>query len=133
MKRIVLWMMAMMFMGGLAMAQNGQRGGGQQMDPKERATRMTERMVKEYSLNDTQKQQLQEANVAWVEKMGTRTRGERGKKSEVSKEDREKMMKEMKEAREAYEKELQKILTKEQFADYTKKQAERESRMRNRQ
>ena len=39
-------------------------------EPKVRAERMTERMVKEYSLNDTQKQQLLEANLALVEKMG---------------------------------------------------------------
>ena len=31
---------------------------------------MTERMVKEYSLNEDQKQQLQDVNLTWVQKDG---------------------------------------------------------------
>ena len=50
MKRIVFWMVALLLMSGVAMAQGNRQGGRQQMDPKTRAERMTERMVKEYSL-----------------------------------------------------------------------------------
>ena len=55
MKRIVFWMVALLLMSGVAMAQGNRQGGRQQMDPKTRAERMTERMVKEYSLNEDQK------------------------------------------------------------------------------
>lgn len=69
MKRIVLiWMTALM-MGGVVMAQHAGRSD-RMPDAKVRAERMTERMAKEYSLDDTQKKQLLEANLALVEKMG---------------------------------------------------------------
>lgn len=68
MKRIVLIWMAAFLMGGMAMAQHARRSD-KMPEPKVRAERMTERMVKEYSLNDTQKQQLLEANLALVAKM----------------------------------------------------------------
>ena len=104
------------------------------MTPKERAEQMTERMVKEYSLNDTQKKQLFEVNLAQCEKMGDRAsmRPQRdGKKApEMTKEEREKMRAEMKANSEAYNAQLQKIMTKDQYASYTKKQAEREQRMK---
>ena len=54
MKRIVFWMVALLLMSGVAMAQGNRQGGRQQMDPKTRAERMTERMVKENSLNEDQ-------------------------------------------------------------------------------
>ena len=65
MKRIVFWMVALLLMSGVAMAQGNRQGGRQQMDPKTRAQRMTERMVKEYSLNEDQKQQLLDVNLGW--------------------------------------------------------------------
>ena len=46
------------------------------------------------------------------------------------KEEREKMRAEMKANSEAYNAQLQKIMTKDQYASYTKKQAEREQRMK---
>ncbi len=54
----------------MAIAQDAPRRDSKKFDPKERAERMTERMVKEYSLNDTQKQQLLDANMALVQKLG---------------------------------------------------------------
>ncbi len=54
-------------MGGMAMAQHAHHSD-KMPEPKVRAERMTERMVKEYSLNNTQKQQLLEANLALVRK-----------------------------------------------------------------
>ena len=48
----------------------------------------------------------------------------------VPKEEREKMCAEMKANSEAYNAQLQKIMTKDQYASYTKKQAEREQRMK---
>ena len=148
MKRIVFWMVALLLMSGVAMAQGNRQGGRQQMDPKTRAERMTERMVKEYSLNETQKKQLLEANMALMEKMGTRPgkmkpemrQGKEGqsqatdsctckqdkrKAPRMSKEDREKMRQEMKASREAYDASLKKIMTKEQYEAYTKQKAER--------
>ena len=132
MKRIAFFMMALLLVSGMAMAQGGQRGGNRQMDPKQRAENMTERMVKEYSLNDTQKQKLLEANLAFVEKMSAPQKDANGKREKMSNEDREKMRAEMKKNREDYDAKLKEILTKEQYDTYTKKQAERESKMKNR-
>ena len=109
MKRIVLIWMAAFLMGGMAMAQHA-RHSDKMPEPKVRAERMTERMVKEYSLNDTQKQQLLEANLALVEKMGDKRE-------------------EMKTARIAYDSQLQKIMTEEQYAAYSKKVQDRKAKM----
>lgn len=112
MKRISFLMIALLLVGGMAMAQAPRKGDKRKVDPKERAERMTERMAKEFSLTDAQKKELLTANMALVEK------------------DCEKMRQEMKASREAYDGQLKKILTKEQYAAYTKKQAEREQRRR---
>ena len=71
MKRIAFLMIALFMIGGVVMAQ-GQRGEHKKMTPAERAEKMTERMVKEYSLNDVQKKQLLEENLARCEKMDAR-------------------------------------------------------------
>lgn len=112
MKRISFLIIAIILMGGVAMAQGHRKGGNRKVDPKERAERMTERMVKEYSLNDAQKKELLAANTALAEK------------------DRERMRQEMKTSREAYDAQLKKIMTEEQYAAYTKKQAERRQQMK---
>ena len=78
MKRISFLLAALLMMGGMVMAQ-GPRRGGQDMDPKTRAERMTERMAKEYSLNETQKKELLEVNMAFVQKMGERPGRRRGR------------------------------------------------------
>lgn len=134
MKRIVFWMVALLLISSAVMAQ-GNRRGGAPVDAKTRAERMTERMVKEYSLNDEQKQQLQVANLAWVEKMSANqgVRADRQKDSKaakLTKEEGEKRMAEMKKSREEYNAQLKKIMTKDQYDAYTKKQAEREKQMR---
>lgn len=156
MKRIAFFMVALMLMGGMVMAQ-GPRKEGKRIDPKERAERMTERMAKEYSLNDRQKKELLQANMTFMEKMGNRAEGTRhhvrhgvkpGKRSgectqatdscccrksqapSMSKEERQKMHQEMKASREAYNAQLQKIMTKDQYEAYVKKQAERHQKMR---
>lgn len=154
MKRISLLMVALLMIGGLAMAQGQRKGDDKRMDPKARAERMTERMVKEYSLNDTQQKQLLEVNLAMVEKTGSRSEGmksgvKQGKKDKctqvtdsccskkegkkapkMTKEDREKMRSEANASREAYDVQLKKIMTKEQYNAYTQKQAERQQKMK---
>ena len=127
-----------------AMAQHA-RHSDKMPEPKVRAERMTERMVKEYSLNDTQKQQLLEANLALVEKMGDmpmhRAKAYKhhkrdGKRHQLTDEQRaqkkaemEKKREEMKTARIAYDSQLQKIMTEEQYAAYSKKVQDRKAKM----
>lgn len=134
MKKIVFWMFALLLMSSAVMAQ-GNRRGGAPMDAKTRAERLTERMVKEYSLNNEQKQKLQVANLAWVEKMNANQVARPGqqkneKAAKMTKEERDKRMAEMKKSREEYDAQLKKILTKDQYDAYTKKQAEREKQMK---
>lgn len=145
MKRIILIMVAAFLMGGMVMAQHARRGD-KMPEPKVRAERMTERMAKEYSLNDTQKKQLLEANLTLVEKMGDMPKHRRGDmrkgkkdcKCACSKTDEQRAQKkaemtkkreEMTAARAAYDAQLQKIMTKEQYATYTKKMQDRKAKM----
>ena len=119
MKKIGFLIVALLLTGGMAMAQ-GPRNRNK-MNPKERAERMTERMAKEYSLNEAQKKDLLEANMALTEKMANR--------AEDKKAEREELRKEMQNNRDAYDAKLKKILTEEQYAAYSKKQAERQKKM----
>ena len=52
------------------------------------------------------------------------------KAAKMTKEEREKKMAEMKKSREDYDAQLKKIMTKEQYDSYVKKQAEREKQMK---
>lgn len=150
MKKIILLLVTAFLMGGMAMAQQVRRGD-KMPDPKTRAERMTERMVKEYSLNDTQKKQLQETNLALMEKMGNMSMSRRpdmgrgdnnksgkkeGRRPQMTDEERTKMKtemeknrKEMETARTAYDTQLQKIMTKDQYAAYTKNMKDRQAKM----
>ncbi len=147
MKRIIMIMVAAFLMGGMVMAQHARRGG-KMPEPKVRAERMTERMAKEYSLNDTQKKQLLEANLALVEKMGDmpmHRRGDmrKGKKDctcTCSKADKHHSQRDsiarkegrkarLTAARTAYNVQLQKIMTKDQYAAYTKNMQDRKAKM----
>lgn len=138
MKRIAFLMVALLMMGGITAMAQGHRGDHKRMTPKERAEKMTERMVKEYSLNDTQKAQLLELNLAQCEKMDGRMSmhpkkdAKKGGKetSKMPKEERKKMREEREANRTAYNTQLQKIMTQDQYASYLKKQSEREQRMK---
>lgn len=146
MKRIAFLMVALLMMGGITAMAQGHRGDHKRMTPQQRAEKMTERMVKEYSLNDTQKAQLLQLNLAQCEKMDGRMSmhskkamkkdmkkdGKKNRKEapKMTQEEREKMRAEMKAAKENYNVQLQKIMTPDQYASYLKKQSEREQRMK---
>ncbi|KAA6349252.1 hypothetical protein EZS27_003363 [termite gut metagenome] len=112
MKRIVYLVIAFFIVSNMAMAQAPRGGNDRNIDPKTRAERMTERMVKDYSLTDEQKAQVYEANLALMQKMGTIMQGDRDKQRE-----------EMGKSRDAYNVQLKKIMTEEQYATYTKNQS----------
>lgn len=154
MRRIALLSVFALFVGGMSMAQDAPqhpRRGNDAPDPKVMAERMTERMAKEYSLNDEQKQQLLEANQALMEKTGNfrpaprrrpqkgEARPERKERPQLTDEQREqqkaefeKKRAEMETARKDYETRLQSIMTKEQYASYSKKQEERKAKLEER-
>ena len=119
MKKIGFLIVALLLTGGMAMAQ-GPRNGNK-MNPKERAEGMTERIAKKDSLNEAQKKDLLEANMAFTEKMANRAEDKKAEMEEVRKE--------MQNNRDAYDAKLKKILTEEQYAAYSKKQAERQKKM----
>lgn len=108
--------------GGLAMAQGPRKEGKMKMDPKERAEKMTERMAKEYSLNEEQKKELFDLNLAFNEKMA--------KKAEDKTVEKEQIHKEMKANHDVYDAQIKKIMTEEQYASYAKNQAERLKKMK---
>ncbi|MCD7932073.1 MAG: DUF4890 domain-containing protein [Tannerellaceae bacterium] len=89
-KRVSLMLAAVFTLGGVAMASEA-REGRKGMDPKAHAEKMTERMVKEYNLDDTQKQQVLDLNQTMAEKMGNRPMMHRhGKKGKPEQMDRAK-------------------------------------------
>lgn len=129
MKKIALLLITLFATGTMLMAHGGpRRGEHRNMNIKERAERTAERMTKEYSLNETQKRQVYEANLIMMadmqssHKQGPRNgrhpgfdkkkspdckcdakqttkRGEKEKKVARNGEDREKIVKERKEKR----------------------------------
>lgn len=119
MKKIGLLMTVLLMACSMVMAQ-GPRGG-RNMDPKERAKQTTERMVKDYSLTDTQKEQVQKLNLEMFESM-----------SKITGDDRDARRTKMQTIREDYNKKLKEVLTEEQYNKYVKDEEERRQRMRNR-
>lgn len=158
MRKITLLLITLFITSTMLMAQGGPRRGEHRgMNIKERAEQMAEQMTKEYSLNDTQKRQVYEANLIMMadmqpsHKQGSGARRHPGfdkKKGDAdskcnaavdrpSKENREEMMKErkekrmaeMKKSREEYDTKLKGIFTKAQYEAYAKNQVERQKRM----
>lgn len=124
MKKINFLLFAMLMMCGITMAQsNGEKG--KDFDPMTRAERMTDHMAKEYSLNADQKQKLYNANYDFAQKMAQFPRKNAEETQQLSKEDRKKVHEAMKDARESYENSLKSILSVDQYADYTSKEAAR--------
>ncbi len=143
MKKIILGLMAAMTIGATAMAQS------QVADRSEMIQKRTESVAKKYGLSDEQKQKLLELNTKYADIMGPsmRMRGNRGYggamrqrhgsnfgarpengdsaalgRFRLSEEQRARLderRKQMKEQREAYNKELQAIMSDEQYKSYT--------------
>lgn len=122
MKRFNLFLMAILLMGGVVMAQDSRRGDKKDVTPEVRAQRMTDRMVKEYSLNEKQAKELQAANLELVKQMQVN--------KEQAKAEKRQKREDMKSMRDAREAQLKKILTTDQYTAYQKKQAEREKGMK---
>lgn len=121
MKRFNLFLIAILLMGGAVMAQ-GPRKGDRNVTPEAQAQRMTDKMVKEYSLNEAQTKQLLSANLELAKQMLANR--------QEAKEDKMQKREEMKAMRETREVQLKKILTDEQYSAYQKKQSEREKGMK---
>ena len=122
MKKFNLFLMAILLMGGVAMAQGPKRGDKKDGTPEVRAQHMTDRMVKEFSLNEKQAKELQAANLEFAKQMQT--------KKEQAKAEKKQKREEMKAMRDARETQLKQILTEDQYTAYQKKQAEHEKGMK---
>ncbi|MBP5339881.1 MAG: DUF4890 domain-containing protein [Prevotella sp.] len=150
MKKMVLALIAALTMTTSMMAQddNRQNRERRQFDRTEMLKQRTDRMVKAYGLNEEQAKQLLDLNTKYAEQMGPgrgfRPGGERGQRPErmermnaprpdsMKNAPRPQMemngnFEKMREAREAFEKDLQKILTEEQFKAYKEDEAKRQS------
>lgn len=132
MKRISFLMIALVMSIGMIMAQGPRRGERKQIDPKTRAERMTERMAKEYELNESQKAKLLEVNLSMAEKATDKPMARPHKKHRGAEkgEEREKRMAAMKESREAYDGKLKEIFTTEQYTKFEKNRTERMEKMK---
>jgi Spy/CpxP family protein refolding chaperone len=147
MKKVIIAFAALLTMSTVAMAQEGFQGEnkGKKFDRTEMIQKRTDRMVKEFGLNETQAKKLLELNTEYAGKMGGPRMGRGGNRGphngegndstmhkrmpmpprdslnnapRPNKEEMEKHMKEMKTNREAYETELKKIMTDEQYKNY---------------
>ncbi|KAA6318170.1 hypothetical protein EZS27_031786 [termite gut metagenome] len=123
MKKVVYLVIAFLVVSSVAIAQ-APRGEGaegrKRVDAKTRAERLTERLVKEYSLTDEQKKQVSEANLAWMKQLDGIVQGDN--------KEREAQREKMKKAHEKYDAQLKKILTSEQYDAYIKDQSKRQNR-----
>lgn len=154
MKKSILLIFALMLTGTMAMAQNDDNQNSNNNmqnrkapDATEMATRQTERMVKELSLNDTQKAALLQLNKQYAGKMGgmmgrhggqrqmksnssSSTDGTTGttmqnKRQRPSDSDMQKMGTNNNSQMTEYNTQLKKILTTEQYNTYTQKMQNR--------
>jgi Spy/CpxP family protein refolding chaperone len=136
MKKIVFAIVAALMVGATVNAQERQ-GRRQQMNPEEMMKQRTERVVKQYGLNDEQAAKLLELNKKFEGKLHGGMRGGRGgqmrggnggqrpdgaRRGEGGRPERPQMTdeqrKEMQANMEAYNKELAEILTPEQLKKY---------------
>ena len=135
MKKIFFIMVTLLVTAGMAMAQGpgpkGPRGErGEKQDPKVQAEQKTERMAKTLLLNDAQKQQVLELNLAEAEKRAelrpTTPPAEGEKPAKPSAEEREKRRQEMEAQRAAYDAKLKTILTPEQYTKFSERKNNQE-------
>lgn len=156
MKKMMMAIAAMMVISTASMAQdnNEKKQAPRKMDRTEMVKHRTDRMVKEYGLDEAQAQKLLELNTAYADKMprmggqrpgGPRPQGQSDVKQKVdgttgataqqpaerpSKEQMEARRAEMMKNTEAYHAELKKILTDEQYNKFIENQKNRQQRSR---
>lgn len=131
MRKFSLLMMLFLMIGGVAMAQKPMKK--ESMTPEMRAQKMTDRMVKELSLNEQQAKSVQVLNLQFVEQMKDKKMGMKDKalcdscKKMVKerKAENHKMRREFKESKELRNDQLKTILTKDQYDLYMKNMKER--------
>ena len=72
MKKAILTMVALVMMGGAAIAQDEQKKDNDKRMPNktEMIQRRTDMMVNRYGLNDKQKEKLQKLNTEYADKLG---------------------------------------------------------------
>ena len=150
---MMLAIAAMMIVSTASMAQdNNEKKQPRKMDKTEMVKHRTDRMVKEYGLDEAQAKKLLELNTTYADKMprmgghrpgGPRPQGKPDGEKKVdgstgataqqpaerpSKEQMEARRAEMKKNAEAYNAELKKILTDEQYQKFTENQKNRPQR-----
>ena len=138
MKKMMMTLLAAVMVSTAAVAQNKDDNKSPQDNNRkqEMVKHRTDRLVKDYQLNDQQAGQLLELNTKYADKMRPHhphhhgphgMKGQRpeppkgdkkGERPEPPKGDRQDRRKEMDETMKAYEAELQKIMTPEQFKKY---------------
>ena len=138
MKKMMMTLLAAVVVSTAAVAQNKDDNKSPQDNNRkqEMVKHRTDRLVKDYQLNDQQARQLQELNTKYADKMRPHhprhhgphgMKGQRpeppkgdkkGERPEPPKGDRQDRRREMDETMKAYEAELQKIMTPEQFKKY---------------
>lgn len=147
MKKIALFLFALMVMVAGAMAQeNNNRGEGRrapQMNKETMVKNMTDRQVKRLKLNDQQTEQMKVLNTAYVDELmasmpqmpgfgQNRAEGQKQMTAEEREAERKKRQKRMEEMQNNYVTLVKAILTEEQFVEFEKMQKER-PQMGNRQ
>ena len=126
MKKMMMTLLAAVMVSTAAVAQNKDDNKSPQDNNRkqEMVKHRTDRLVKDYQLNDQQARQLLELNTKYADKMRPHhprhhgPHGMKGQRPEPPKGDRQDRRKEMDETMKAYEAELQKIMTPEQFKKY---------------
>lgn len=132
MKKTMLILAATIMMATAASGQETQKVTKQKFDQTEMVKNQTDRMVKNYGLNETQAAQLLEVNTKFADKMPRRPHGNRGgmrgqrpqhpdnaQQARPSEEQIQARRAEMRANIEAYQAELKKIMTSEQYEKYT--------------
>lgn len=134
MKKIIL-LMTIVLVSGVAFAQP--RNNRQpDKDPKARAEQRTERMTKDLSLTDKQKQQVLTLNLKQAEEMQSfrseaqemRANNKGVENKDQKQSDRQKMQEERLANKTAYNAKLKSILTQDQYTKYLEQQSQRKDK-----
>lgn len=132
MKNIVLMAIATLFSFNMVMSQNTYGNQQHMFDPAQIVKMRTEKMVKEFSLNDQQKAALLELNQTFEAKMQElRSSLKKGDDGRPDKTQMQQMRQQMQQNRADYEAKLKTILTPEQYQKYIDKKESQQKKFNN--
>jgi len=132
MKKLILALALVVGLTTLAQEKRGPIGAGDKLTPEQRTEKHLEKMTKDLSLNETQKNQIKELLVKGADERKAHQEERKERKANGVKptvEEREAFKAKMEEKRDFMNAEMKKILTPEQFVKWEEKKEDRKEKV----